>query len=492
MMRVRLQVTGYRLQLILALIVIVMPAACEERDSAGLLVVRRSVSAAEGVEIALANNPTIAARRAAVAAFAARADAAGSMTKLQLATTTFLTKASDQMILASSPGVEPANITMAPGRARASQNFMLMYPLFTGGRLRSEELAARSEIGSASAEVVMAELDIALAAKIAYDQSLLARSYVEAYTRRVDESKERVRIAEEAYESGKIARYDLLRNRTDLADAQQQLINSERDTQIADADLKRVLGVSQDSDLSLSDKLDSKPPAVILSAAKNLALSKPVILSAAKNPALSKPVILSGAKNPGPGGQILRDAQNDLAEALAHRPELASARSMVSAAEAKLRAAKATYLPQVYAVAMQDLGAIEDETPGHGSLIGLTASLPILDGGLRKSNLDEARADLDRATAEQRDAVLNVSRDVSASSAEVNAAAKNVPLSRAAVEQAEEDYRVIKMRYDAGKSINVEVLDALAALVRAQTNYADALYQHSVARSKLARAIGRR
>ena len=478
MMRVRLQVTGYRLQLILALIVIVMPAACEERDSAGLLVVRRSVSAAEGVEIALANNPTIAARRAAVAAFAARADAAGSMTKLQLATTTFLTKASDQMILASSPGVEPANITMAPGRARASQNFMLMYPLFTGGRLRSEELAARSEIGSASAEAVMAELDIALAAKIAYDQSLLAGSYVEAYTRRVDESKERVRIAEEAYESGKIARYDLLRNRTDLADAQQQLINSERDTQIADADLKRVLGVSQDSDLSLSDKLDSKPQAVIL--------------SAAKNPALSKPVILSGAKNPGPGGQILRDAQNDLAEALAHRPELASARSMVSAAEAKLRAAKATYLPQVYAVAMQDLGAIEDETPGHGSLIGLTASLPILDGGLRKSNLDEARADLDRATAEQRDAVLNVSRDVSASSAEVNAAAKNVPLSRAAVEQAEEDYRVIKMRYDAGKSINVEVLDALAALVRAQTNYADALYQHSVARSKLARAIGRR
>jgi outer membrane protein TolC len=429
-------------------IAITLPAACQERDAAGLPIVSKAVTSVEAVQIALTNSPTLAARKAAVAAFAARANAAGSMTKLQLATTTFLTKASDQMILASSPGVEPANITMAPGKARASQNFMLMYPLFTGGRLRSAELAARSETSSASAESLMAELDVVLAAKIAYDQSLLARSYVEAYKQRVDESRERVRIAEEAYEAGKIARYDLLRNRTDLADSEQQLTNAQRDVQVADADLKQVLGVSQDSDLPLAYKLDSKPAEVETA-----------------------------------------DLQK---EALAHRPELAAARSMVSAAEAMLRAAKAAYLPQVYGVAMQDLGAVKDETLGHGSLVGITASIPILDGGLRKSDVAEAQAMLDGARAQERDAVLSVTRDVAASRAELDAASRNVSLARAAVDQADEDYRVIKLRYEAGKSINVEVLDALAALVRAQTNYADALYQRSVAHSKLARAIGRR
>ena len=97
---------------------------------------------------------------------------------------------------------------------------------------------------------------------------------------------------------------------------------------------------------------------------------------------------------------------------------------------------------------------------------------------------------LARMEAEQREVVLMVSRDAAAALAEASAAGKNVKLAQAAVDQADEDYRVVKLRYEAGKSINVEVLDALASLTRAQTNYAQALFDYSVAQDRLARAQG--
>jgi len=437
-----------------------LPGACQERDAAGLAVVSKSITSAEAVQIALANNPTLTARKAAVAAFAARANAAGSMTKLQLSTTTFLTRADDLMIVPSSPGVEPANARMVPATARASQSLMLMYPLFTGGRLRWADLAARSEADAASAEAAAAELDVALATRIAYDRAALAASYVEVYRRLVEESAERVRVAEAAYREGRVASYDVLRNRTALAEARQQLTNAERDAALAAIDLKHLLGVSQESTIELSDKLeDNNEPA--------------------------KP-------SQGNGGGSPAAAAISFTEALAGRPEIKAAESVVAAAQAKLRAAKAAYLPQVYAVAMQELSAARDDIFRRGSLIGISASLPILDGGARSSAVSEAQAALEEARAAQRDLALAVARDLAAASAELAAASKNVATAQAALDQAEEDYRVVRLRYEAGKGINVEVLDALTSLTRARTNLADALYQQRIAGHRLARSIGRK
>jgi len=120
------------------------------------------------------------------------------------------------------------------------------------------------------------------------------------------------------------------------------------------------------------------------------------------------------------------------------------------------------------------------------------AALPLFDGGQRASVVQEAEAMHRQARADERDAVLAATRDVDVAYTGMTAAAKNVDLAKAAIDQADEDYRVIRLRYEAGKSINVEVLDAIASLTRARTAYADALYQHAAARARLTRAIGER
>jgi len=66
-----------------------------------------------------------------------------------------------------------------------------------------------------------------------------------------------------------------------------------------------------------------------------------------------------------------------------------------------------------------------------------------------------------------------------------------IKTAEAALKAAEEDERVAKVRYEAGRSVLVEYLDAFAALVRAQVNDAQARYEFAIAEDKLRRAIGK-
>jgi outer membrane protein TolC len=127
-----------------------------------------------------------------------------------------------------------------------------------------------------------------------------------------------------------------------------------------------------------------------------------------------------------------------------------------------------------------------------GYLVGVTAALPVFDGGLRRSSVNEAQAMLAQMQADEREAILSISKSVAAAYVQFGAATRNVDLAQAAITQAEEDYRIIRLRYEAGKATNVEVLDALGALTRARTMYAEALYGQNVAREALTRAIGQR
>ncbi|MHB9037383.1 MAG: TolC family protein [Armatimonadota bacterium] len=405
------------------------------------------ITLADAVNIALKNNPTIEARQAMLKAASARVGMAKSMTGLQVSVASFATTGSIPMIVPGSSGVNPQFFTMTPDRGRLDGALTAMFPLYTGGKLGGQVRSAESLRQAESGELAASELSVALAAKTAYYQTLLASEFVDVFQQRVTESTERLRIAEEAYKEGRIAKYDLLRNQTDLAEAEQQLNNSQRDVEVALADLKNVLGASQDCQYTLSEKLTLRESA--------------------------------------------QNCENIQATALKQRPEVKSAQARVRSAQSDITVAKSAYKPQVYATAMAE-GMTTSSENDSGYLVGVTAALPIFDNGLRKSSVDEAQAMLKQAEAELRDVTLGVGRDVSTSLARLQAAEKNVNLAKAAVTQAEEDYRVIKLRYEAGKAINVEVLDALASLTRAQTQHADALYNYNVAEADLLRAIGQK
>ncbi len=413
-------------------------------DKAGLPVVTGPVTVAQSVGIALRNSPTVASRLALAKAAKARIDNARSMTRLRVSGNLLVTQSDFPFVLGGVEDVPPQGFTTTPNKGRIDKLINAMYPIYTGGKLGNQVAAARALKDAEDAEAASTGLDVALAVKIAYHQVQYTRLVIEAAQERVTEATERQRLAEVSYSSGRIAKYDYLRSQTDLADAQQELNNAISDRDVALAEFRAAMGASQSSDPTLTDALCVR--------------------------------------------QITPATETLEAKALEGRPELAAARARIKSAEKAISAARGAYMPQVYATAMAEGWTAKDEKANAGYVVGIIAGLPILDGGQRRAEVEEARAMLEQAKAEERDKTLAVTKEVATALAKLDSAAKNDALAMTAVSQAEEDYRVMRMRYEAGKSTNVEVLDALASLTKSRTNKALACFTHCITVANLERA----
>ena len=422
----------------LALLMIPIMARAETPTVSGPLNLNNAV------QTALKYSPMIQSAGYQASAAEARVGMAQAMTRPQLSVTGIAGNSSMGGILASPPSVTPQGITSFPSDTATTGGLMLMFPIYTGGRLAAAMKGAKALSSAAGLDKAAVERNVSMEAKTAYHRALLADAFVEVYQNLVNEEQERVRIAQAAFDEGKIAKFDLLRNQADLANAQQQLENAKRDSQVAMVDLKTILGISQGSNVTLSDKLEYAAVTENLDA-------------------------------------FLKRAED--------RPELASAKAKVNSAQADIDAAKGLYKPQVYVNAMQGVTAAWGESES-GYTVGVSVGLTLIDGGLRQSEVREVESMLNAMKSEEQQTRLAVEQEVRTAWAELEAGDRNVQLSRAAVTQAEEDYRVVKLRYESGKTINVEVLDALFSLVRAQTNELSALYDHNIARDTLARAVG--
>jgi outer membrane protein len=102
-----------------------------------------------------------------------------------------------------------------------------------------------------------------------------------------------------------------------------------------------------------------------------------------------------------------------------------------------------------------------------------------------------AEAQAGQMTAEdQPKAVLQVTQEVTENWLALRAAERNVATAQAGVRSGDEDFRIAQIRYQEGKSINVEALDALYARTRAQVNLAQAIFDYQVTADQLRRSLG--
>jgi outer membrane protein TolC len=84
-----------------------------------------------------------------------------------------------------------------------------------------------------------------------------------------------------------------------------------------------------------------------------------------------------------------------------------------------------------------------------------------------------------------------VAREVNQAVLMLAATEKAIEASARGLEQAEEDSRVVRERFDSGRGIQLEVLDAQVALTRARFNRVSALAEHHSALAMWLRATGR-
>jgi outer membrane protein TolC len=409
-------------------------------------IIRRALTLQEAVEIALKESPVVRGAEEEVNMAIAQVGMAKADPRPIVSTTSFLTTGSLGNVFTTPEGVMPRMIMPAPRSSFFDQNLMLMYPLYTSGRLQALIRQAQAAKSASDADLGAARRDLALEVKTAYRQVLLAQAVTDIFKALSDTTQERLRIDRVAFDEGRIPRFYVLRDEAEHANAQQMLVNAQRDVDVTLVMLKTVMGVSQASQITLSEKLSYESV------------------------------------------KYTREELLTLAEK--QRPELVAAQQRVEAAQQGIAVARSTYKPQLSLMAMADAMKAKGMGSTAGTTFGVVLGLPVLDGGMRRAQVNEASASLRKAQQDYEKVALQVIKDVETAFLALQAAERNIKTAETVLVSAEEDYRVAQLRYTEGRGINVEVLDALTTRTRARTNHVQALYDYNVARDQLIRAIG--
>jgi outer membrane protein len=180
---------------------------------------------------------------------------------------------------------------------------------------------------------------------------------------------------------------------------------------------------------------------------------------------------------------------------LAARPDYKSAVETYNAAVSGVTSAKSTYFPAVNASAGYSLGtadALSNLSDTKTINWGLRISWTLFDGFATNANVQSAVAN--RRIAEI--GVVQAERDVYAqlkkALLDFEAARKQYEVSQKGVTSATEDRKIAEEKYNLGAGTLLDLLTANAALVQAQVNLVNSVYNYITAKKNVEYSIGER
>jgi multidrug efflux system outer membrane protein len=157
---------------------------------------------------------------------------------------------------------------------------------------------------------------------------------------------------------------------------------------------------------------------------------------------------------------------------LLQRPDIIAAEHQLAAANANIGAARAAFFPRVALTASFGTASAKFDglfaADSQAWVFSPSISLPIFDGGSRRNNLSLTEARRDLAVASYEQTVQSAFRDVSDALSARHWLREQLEIAQSALATQQERVRLSRLRYDAGTSAFLEVLDAERDLLVAE------------------------
>jgi outer membrane protein TolC len=332
----------------------------------------------------------------------------------------------------------------------------LTQSIYEGGRITSSLRAAKLTEEKSALDYQTAIADTVLAVLIAYDDVLLDAELIKVQEASMELLTRELTDTTRRYNAGTVPKFNVLRAEVELANVRPKLIRARNRYKISRNVMVNTLGftlpreVTEEIPLNLTGKLEAEP--------YNIELSKAIALG------------------------------------LERRPELGSLRKTQGLRQEDLVNARSGYKPSLQAYAGYDAHSsifTSDLTDYvHGWITGVELNWDLFDGFLTKGKVKEARAQFEKAGVEYDDAQRRIELEVRTAYSTFVEAGEVLKSQQLAVEQAEEAVRLASARSAAGTGTQLDLLSAQTALTDARTTLVQALYEYSVARSRLDRATG--
>jgi NodT family efflux transporter outer membrane factor (OMF) lipoprotein len=327
--------------------------------------------------------------------------------------------------------------------------FGVGYELDLWGRVRNEVAAGKAEAAAAAGD--LASVKLSLEAQLAdlyvrlrgYDvQDRILKDTLDAYQQGLD-------LTQRRFEGGIASGLDVARAKNQLSDAQAQVSEVEAQRTLTEHAIASLVGV----------------PASSFS------------LPAANTP-IEVPAIPLGVPS----------------QLLERRPDIAAAERRVFAANAEIGVARAAFFPRLSLAA-----AFGWQDTGMGSLLsagnrywalGPDLAMTLFDGGLRRSKVQAAQANLDAAAGEYRGIVLGAFQQVEDNLTLLQQLGKEAHQEDDAASAARDSQTIATNRYREGAVNYLDVVTAQTAELQAERNAEQVRTRRLQASVDLIRALG--
>ena len=339
--------------------------------------------------------------------------------------------------------------------------------------------------------------------RAAFFQVLREQAAYAVAVENLNDNETRLAEAQKGLNAGLSSRFDVITVQRDVADAQQNVVNAGAQVTLALGQLKSVMGVDVSIPIKITDTgaVQMPPgivPVVIPPPTPEGSATAPPASQSTAPPAPAAPPALPDTHTAQNLNELGPEYTSAVAEALKTRPEVLESEAQISAAKKGVQYANRSRLPslglQFNYVYQPDASLFE---PEHQAYAQFNVNLPLYDGGQAAARQQQARADVSNAVTGRRAAVDQVTLDVQQAYIAVSQARDRVQVTEAEVAQAREAYRLSRVRFAAGVtqtpsvSPQLELSNAEVALITAESNRLNALYDYNVARCQLDRAVGR-
>ena len=235
---------------------------------------------------------------------------------------------------------------------------------------------------------------------------------------------------------------------TALANAKVQLVTARNNLAVAEAQLSQAMGVSVSESYTLSDQ--EIPP-------------------------------ISGEDG---------DSVSLIAHAEKNRPEIANLAAQRRAQELTIGSLKGAYGPSLSAIAnVSEVGVAADSLAPNW-YIGLGLTWNILQGGLTRGQVREAKGTLENLAGQEQALRLQVQVDVEQGRLGVQAAKSTITASDEALVNARSQLTLAEKRYEHGLGNAVELSDAQVAYTTAEAQVVQSKFNLASARAQLLAALG--
>jgi len=324
-------------------------------------------------------------------------------------------------------------------------------PVFAGGSIIAKLNAGKLFSLLTDQTVRAATQDVIYAAESSYYDVLLNQHLYEISADAVRSAQAHLDDVKQKRVGGVASDFDVLRAEVELSNFQAELIQNKNTINISKTQLLKVMGISQDSDFVLSDKLFYAPLKMTME-------------------------------------QVVKAAYRN-------RPDLYERQFDIKYQKELLKIARSRYWPTISGF-YDNTWAKPD--PHNSTMIewgrawqaGVMATLPIFDGFAREGEIIQQKARLKQSQIDLIDAEETALFELTKALLSIENTEEFVQSQQLNLTRAEEGSRLADVGYREGINTQVEVIDAESALTKAKSLYYQAIYSHMIAKLDLQKAMG--